>query len=307
MLIISAKSGQLGNRLLLFANFIAFAIEHNLTVLNPAFEEYAEFFVGTARDLLCCYPPPNFTMPGNRAIRNKYYQLIGYLRDKKVLITKEISREKPFSWKYDRHIETLKQNSIICFKGWLFRDGWFIEDTPKLHKYSPAIREYFTPLPQYQKNVDYLISNLKNDAETIIGIHIRQGDYAEHQNGRYFYTSEQYVQVMNLVANLFAGRNIKFLICSNIQQNSSLFHNFNCAFANGNLIEDMYALAECDYIVGAPSSYTMWASFYGEKPLYMIRNVNQAINLKDFVHFYQWQGIFHQRDNWSENFWEWTY
>jgi hypothetical protein len=48
MLIISAKSGQLGNRLLLFANFIAWAIEHNLTVLNPAFDEYAEFFVGTA-------------------------------------------------------------------------------------------------------------------------------------------------------------------------------------------------------------------------------------------------------------------
>ena len=49
----------------------------------------------------------------------------------------------------------------------------------------------------------------------------------------------------------------------------------------------MYALAECDYVVGQPSSYTMWASFYGDKPFYTIRNANKTINLKDFVHFYE--------------------
>ena len=82
MLIISAKSGQLGNRLLLFANFIAFAIEHNLTVLNPAFEEYAEYFVDTASDFLCCYPPPYFTLAGNKFIRSKYFKLINSLSNK---------------------------------------------------------------------------------------------------------------------------------------------------------------------------------------------------------------------------------
>ncbi|MEG4343761.1 alpha-1,2-fucosyltransferase [Microcoleus sp. A003_D6] len=307
MLIISAKSGQLGNRLLLFANFIALAIENNLTVLNPAFEEYAEFFVGTASNLLCCYPPQYFTVPGNKFIRSKYFKLINNLSKKNILKTQEITREKPFNWVKYRDIETLKHGSIVCFQGWIFRDGWFVEDVPKLHKYADKIRAYFRLLEQYTINVENLILNVKNNADIIIGVHIRQGDYAQHQNGRYFYKTEQYLEVMNSAVKLFEGKKIKFLICSNIPQSSSLFDRFNCIFANGHLIEDMYALAECDYIIGPPSSYTMWASFYGEKPLYMIRDVSQAINLKDFVHFYEWQGIFNYRDNWSESFWEWTH
>jgi hypothetical protein len=53
MLVISRKSGQLGNRLLLFANFMAYAIENNYTVINPAFDEYAQFFKSTSKDFLC--------------------------------------------------------------------------------------------------------------------------------------------------------------------------------------------------------------------------------------------------------------
>ena len=219
----------------------------------------------------------------------------------------EITREKPFNWINYQDIQTLKHSSIVCFQGWIFRDGWFVEDLPKLHKYADEIRSYFTPLEQYTINVDSLMLNVKNNADIIIGVHIRQGDYTQHQRGRYFYKTEQYLEVMNSVVKLFEGKKIKFLICSNIQQNPKLFDNYHCVFANGHLIEDMYALAECDYIVGPPSSYTMWASFYGEKPLYMMRDINKAINLKDFVHFYEWEGIFNYRDNWSESFWEWTH
>jgi hypothetical protein len=307
MLIIAAKSGQLGNRLLLFANFIAWAIEHNLTVLNPAFAEYAEFFTGTARDLLCCYPPPSFTAPGNRLLRSQYYKFIKYLTDRKLLTTKEIARKEPFSWRKYWETEKFDRASIICFTGWLFRDGWFVEDLPKLREYAAPIRAYLTPVDRYKINVNNPISNIKNSTEILIGIHIRQGDYDRHQNGRYFYSSQQYLNVMNAAANLFAGKNIKFLICSNIKQEPELFQDFKWVFGSGHFIEDMYALSECDYIIGPPSSYTMWAAFYGEKPLYMIRDVSQAINLKDFVYFYEWQGVFHYRDNWNESFWEWTH
>ncbi|MEG4285815.1 alpha-1,2-fucosyltransferase [Microcoleus sp. A006_D1] len=306
MLIISAKSGQLGNRLLLFANFIAWAIEHNLTVINPAFEEYAEYFTGTAKDLLCCYPPPYFTAPGNKFIRSKYYKFIKYLSNKQVLKIQEISREKPFSWSKYQASQQIKPGSNVCFQGWLFRDGWFVEDTPQLCKYADQIRAYLTPLPRYTTHPDNLISNIKNSADTIVGIHIRQGDYAQHQNGRYFYTIDQYIEVMNAIAQLFSRNNIKFLICSNLQQEPSLFKSFNCVFGSGDLIEDIYVLSKCDYIVGPPSSYTMWAAFYGEKPLYMIRDVGKTINIKDFVQFYDWQEFFNYRDNWNESFWDWT-
>ena len=115
MLIISAKSGQLGNRLLLFANFIAWATEHNLTVLNPAFDEYAEFFVGTAGDFLCCYPPPYFTAAGNKFFRSKYNKFIKYLSNKKILKTPEITRKEHFTLLKYQELEQIKHGSIVCF------------------------------------------------------------------------------------------------------------------------------------------------------------------------------------------------
>jgi hypothetical protein len=306
MLIISAKSGQLGNRLLLFANFIAFAIENKFIVLNPAFEEYADFFKSTHKDILCCYPTPLLAIPGNKKLRQYYYNLNLALAKSRRFNTIELKRDKPFNWKDSNIIAQLKSNSLNFFKGWLFRDGWFVGETENLQKHGDAIRAYFQPLKIYQENVAKLILNLKNETDILIGVHIRQGDYRQHQNGRYFYESEQYVKVMELAQALFPHKKVTFLICSNEKQ-SDYFQQFSYVYGNNHIIEDMYALAECDYIIGPPSSYTMWASFYGDKPLYMIRDVNQALEMKSFVHFYQWQGIFHSNEDWSKSFWEWTH
>lgn len=56
MLIIASKPGQLGNRLFLFAHFVGFSAEQNIPVANPAFDEYANYFEGTRKDLFCRYP-----------------------------------------------------------------------------------------------------------------------------------------------------------------------------------------------------------------------------------------------------------
>lgn len=307
MLVISAKSGQLGNRLLLFANFIAFAIENKLKVLNPAFDEYAGFFESTAQNFLCCYPVPAFTIKGNKFIRKRYYSFNRYLAESELFKTISISREKPFNWSDSKVADQVKEGAIIFFQGWLFRDGWFIGDLDNLRKHSDAIRAYFTPVKKYQDNISNLRATFKKNYNIIVGVHIRQGDYQKHQKGRYFYLTEEYVKVMESVQKLFSNKNVSFLICSNVEQDKSLFNRFDYSFGNNHIIEDMYSLAQCDYIVGPPSSYTMWASFYGNKPLYMIRGVNKVLELENFVHFYDWKGLFHYRDNWNESFWEWTH
>jgi hypothetical protein len=306
MLIISAKSGQLGNRLLLYSNFIAYAINNNFTVFNPAFEEYAEFFQSTARDLFCRYPANPLFIPGNQRLRQKYYNFNRYLANSGRFNTITIQRDRPFNWGSSSILQEIKPG-LNFFQGWLFRDGWFIDEISNLHQHREKICTYFQPLKKYQLNVAKLISNIRNQSSLIIGIHIRQGDYQQHQNGRYFYLAEDYVRVMESAQALFSNQNVTFLICSNQKQEDNYFHDFNYVYGNNHLIEDMYALAECDYIIGPPSSYTMWASFYGEKPLYMIRDVNKKLAMADFVQFYQWQGFFHQHEDWSKSFWEWTH
>ncbi|HIK08513.1 MAG TPA: alpha-1,2-fucosyltransferase [Trichormus sp. M33_DOE_039] len=307
MLVICAKSGQLGNRLLLFANFIAFAIENNFTVFNPAFDEYAEFFQSTSRDILCRYPVSKLPLPGNLALRRYYYKFTRDLVDSGKFNTIDIKRNQTFNWSNSHIKNELKPSGINFFQGWLFRDGWFVEDLAILHKHRETICSYFKPASKYQLNVNKKIAKIRHSTDLLVGVHIRQGDYQNHQDGKYFYQTEYYVKIMKSILDLFPNQTIKFLICSNQEQNDSDFQYLSYCYGNNHLIEDMYALAECDYIIGPPSSYSMWASFYGDRPLYMIRDVNKSVTIEDFVHSYQWQGVFHYNDDWSKSFWEWTH
>ncbi|MEH1886613.1 alpha-1,2-fucosyltransferase [Nostoc sp.] len=307
MLVISAKSGQLGNRLLSFANFIAFAIENNFTVINPAFEEYADFFMSTSQDFLSCYPPPVVSIPGNKLLRKYYYNFNRFLAESGRFKTINIKRDQPFSWNNSIITKELKSGSINFFQGWMFRDGWFVDDLSNLQKHGEKIRAYFQPLNKYQLNVANLISQIRSETDAIVGIHIRHGDYQEHQNGKYFYLFEEYLKVMESAKALFPNKKVTFLICSNQRQKEDYLQHLSYVYGNNHIIEDMYSLAECDYIIGPPSSYSMWASFYGKRPLYMIRDVNKTLKIEDFVHFYQWQGVFYPNEDWSKSVWEWTH
>ncbi|MGA9382203.1 MAG: alpha-1,2-fucosyltransferase [Phormidium sp.] len=305
MLVISAKFGQLGNRLFVFANFIALAREHNFIVLNPAFDEYAHYFETTAKDFLCCYPKLTISIKGNEKLRQKYYDFTRRMSKSRWFNTITITRERPFSWK-KFNLGQIQRRKLNFFDGYLFRDGWFVEDLELLRKYAEPIRYYFKPLKKYRDNVANLIENARRDTDILVGVHIRQGDYQNHQNGRYFFTTEEYLELMESVQKLFDGKRVKFLVCSNTHQDSNLFNRIDWIWGNNQIIEDMYAFAECDYIVGPYSTYSMWASFYGDKPYYMVREVNKSIQMKDFVRFHEWKGVFYYHEDWSKSVWEWT-
>ncbi len=72
LFIIGLRCGRLGNRLILFANLIAYAAEHGDRVANVTFHSYAHLFETTRRHLLPvsdCGPAGR--MPGvASAIRN---------------------------------------------------------------------------------------------------------------------------------------------------------------------------------------------------------------------------------------------
>lgn len=44
-------------------------------------------------------------------------------------------------------------------------------------------------------------------------------------------------------------------------------------------------MAACDYIIGVPSSFSMWANFLGQTPCMHIYNPTEKLSKKDFVIF----------------------
>lgn len=285
MLIIADKPGQLGNRLFVFAHFLAAAMEHNFTFMNPAFDEYANYFPTTAQDLFCRYPLRRSFIRGRPFARKALYKICYYAARVIVRSRLETKFLRAVSLDWDEQLDvgsqqflsTLKRRQIFFLQGWQFRNEHL------LSKHADRVREFFQPMAEFRADVRNLIERARSQCDVLVGVHIRHGDYRKFQGGKYFYEFDVYASLMERAQAMFPGQRVAFLICSNATYDRETFSRFSYAQGTGHLIEDMYALAECDHIIGPPSTFTMWASFYGATPLYLVADPRRPLTLEDFV------------------------
>ncbi|MFS8086666.1 MAG: hypothetical protein ACMG6H_13620, partial [Acidobacteriota bacterium] len=132
------------------------------------------------------------------------------------------------------------------------------------------------------RNIDELISRARQNVDLLIGVHIRHGIIHFANTRKYFYTTHQYAAMMRELPALFPGKRVGFLVCSDWPQDAAIFSGLQVTFGTGDLIEDIYSLARCDYLIGPPSTFTMWASFYGNVPLHFILRADQRLAIEDF-------------------------
>ena len=53
-------------------------------------------------------------------------------------------------------------------------------------------------------------------------------------------------------------------------------------FEQAGAITDLYALSQCDYLLGPPSTFSQWASFYGNGKLCFVKNRHTVLHMDDF-------------------------
>jgi hypothetical protein len=283
MIVIAEKYGQLGNRLFVFAHFVACALEHGLKVSNPAFDEYAEFFETTRRDLFCRHPARASLLKGRRprrwlyALANRVANSLAYRSPRgRFWQVIRIEEGESYDLAAPEFIAAARGKRLVFVQGWLFRDE------PRLRKHAAALREFFAPARHVAERVGAHVRRAREGCDVLVGVHVRQGDYRGFEGGRYFYESGEYARLMRAAERLFPGRRVGFLVCSNERQDEGVFAGLRHAPGPGHFVDDMYALAACDYIIGPPSTYTLWASFYGGAPLYQVREVSAAVSAEDF-------------------------
>ena len=284
MFIIARKGGQLGNRLILSAHFLAFAIERGVTVLNLALDEYADYFESTRGSLFCRYPPRSCRFIGNKYFRSILYRQAYRYASKlteghtRLSLFSVIRSDKSRHFMLDDppFLETIRNRHVV------FAQGYFFRDPSNFIRHADKIRSFFTPFRVHRERVSTLIEQARHSADLLVGVHIRQGDYAKFQDGRYFYSIDAYAGVMRRILTVFGGKRVKFLVCSDAGNLEDELKQFELTWGTGHLIEDMYALAGCDYIVGPPSSFSNWASFYGQAPIHLLYDLNEAISLQSF-------------------------
>ena len=123
-----------------------------------------------------------------------------------------------------------------------------------------------------------------------LGVHIRRGDYRQWHGGRYFFTDEQYLSVIRRFLTLHQDQPVQVFICGNDpslhrERFQQALEGCSVVFPMGNPAEDMCLLSECDYLIGPPSTFTLVASMYHDRPLYWITDPEAPVTEESFGHF----------------------
>ncbi|MGB7346236.1 MAG: hypothetical protein WBD20_18605 [Pirellulaceae bacterium] len=286
-IVIARSYGQLGNRLFLYAHFIAAAREYGVTVSNPCFAEYANLFPATNDDLWCRYPcvnanlvDANLDVPSAR--RRRWLSKAAYLTARAIGISGlGKSRCEVLRLRGDEECDLGGDvfANLLATGRTILADGWLFRSETLLQKHSDAIRNHFQIQPEHRQKVNQTIAKIRQSADVVVGVHIRHGDYATYLGGKYFYPVAQYAEIMRKVAVQFPAQRVAFMVCSNAKIHPNDFDGLNVHYGPGHLVEDMYSFAETNLIVGPPSTYTSWASFYGNVPLIVVKQSDQDIDV----------------------------
>lgn len=292
MVILVKRTGQLGNRLFLFAHFISNAAEYGYELCNPSFGAYAPFFEATASGQFGGLPVRLHPFGEQLAGFDRVFDLLQHPRAFKMLrgatrllpkrlslVTSADDDDQSFDLNQPDYLDQAR-SSVVLAHGWLFRD--------KRHfvRHAPRLRKLFAPIAVHRQAVAALLARVREEADIVVGVHIRRGDYAQYAGGAYFYDNATYARAMHqLRRQLPAHQRVAFLLCSNEEVEAADFAGLTVHRPTGHFVEDLYALAACDYLLGPPSSYSMWASFYGQVPLLHLHTAQQPVALEDFAVF----------------------
>ena len=285
MIILTSKYGQLGNRLQLFAQFIAFSIENGRPIVNAAFSEYSNLFESTSNDILCRYPARRLTLPGGEKAAEFTYRILQPLVrkqraerifGKKIRVVTSTDPKREFRLDDPSFLESIHDSWIVL------ANGYYFVDYNNLLKHADRVKQYFRPLEKHIRNIERIINTARQSCDILIGVHIRQGDYRTYLGGKHFFDISDYVNIMRKTIPLFENRKIRFLLCSDSPLNEADFSGLEITLGPNHIVEDMYSLARCDYIIGPPSTYSRWACFYGDVPTWHFSREDNEPSLDAF-------------------------
>lgn len=217
----------------------------------------------------------------------------------------KISNEKGYNWPtylyakygakigliksvdFDESFEGTNVDSLQLDKQTVLAKGWYFRDYQGFLNYRNELKALFDFKEHIKKPVEQFFSTLSKDTIKV-GLHIRRGDYKTWHQGKYFFSDEEYGQIVNSFAKSL-DKPVELIIVSNDPKlNSKSFENLtSCkvSMLNGNPAEDLYLLSKCDYIIGPPSTFSLMAAFYEDRPLYWIFDKEKQLLAENFDKF----------------------
>ena len=250
--------GNHSNRLFQAIHIEAFCIENKVEFSNPSFKNMSKYY-GLKSSF----------------IDNTLCILIRGLRKLRLIKTLDFNESDRNGF----YCDTILKTKVTLAHGWRFRAH---ELTRKYQDY--FIRKY-SLLPNFYVDNDFYkyFTKLDRSEYNIIGVHIRRGDYKTWENGKYYFTDDIYEMYMTSLSrelSLLSKKKIKFILFSN--ETIDISGSNDIIISNNEWYIDQLIMSKCDYLIGPPSTFTLWASYIGKIQYYHIKEKTGTINLNDF-------------------------
>ncbi|CAN5440076.1 hypothetical protein BH11BAC3_BH11BAC3_47740 [soil metagenome] len=279
MFIISDKPGQLCNQLWSYTNIIAIARECKVKVVIILGEEYFEMFnvvkIATG----------NIIIIKEKSVCAKILRWVAHFARNKEKMKPMFSALKLFNIRFIYgYVEEEKLKTKYKKRGLNFILSWHQRNNHNFfYNNRLFIQKLVSPTINIKQEVDECMQSLKQAYGIIVGVHLRKGDYINFKEGRYFFSDATYLSYMIQMSALLKNNNILFYLFSNEKiiklnfKGVSIFCKDNQP-ASG----DLWAMSQCNYIMGPPSTFSMWASFWQQCPLRFLENENELLSLDQF-------------------------
>lgn len=264
-MIFVTDKGRLCNNILQYGHLYAWGREHGRTTMSMRFaHKYPEFHIS----------------------HTQYHNTLVYMLAKMVA---KLRLMPTVSFDDINSDYVLEQRAMLNHRHVLVK-GWCVRFPNLFEKYKSEILQLFAFSDEVERNVAEKLE--EKDADSLrLGVHIRRGDYARWCGGRYYYSDEQYMDVISQFLLLFPGKEINIYICGNDSKLNRDYYSdmlggeSRVHFPNGSAAEDLCLFSRCDYIIGPPSTFTLVASMYKDARLYWIVDPENNIQISSFSTF----------------------
>ena len=294
MVILTQDFDGFGNHLLLTSHFLVNAVEHDYELAIPSFEGYAPFFEGLAGQSVALFGRLPVRLRPNQLVPELLYHalqprwgtslLLGLPWLPRLLgarIVGDPADGGNVDLNSPAYLAQARGPRPLLVHGWQYRDK------VNFVRHGDLLRRFFRPILPHRRAVEQVLATNRAHADVLVGVHIRRGDYAGWHGGAYLFDNATYARAMREMRELFAPEvRVRFLLFSNEPISATDFAEFDTGRSTDHPVEDLYAMAGCDYLIGPLSTYSMWASFMGRVPLCHLHRPDQPIRaLSDFIVF----------------------
>lgn len=269
-MIFARDKSQMCNNLLQYAHVYAWGREHGRKVMSMRFS----------------YKYPYFKITHSNLVSFPLYMIAKVLAAVKLLPTASFKHAECDHEALEQMM--LRHRHIVV-------SGWYVRFYDLVLKYRQEICDLFTIDPQFTEPVQ---EKMKAYHGIRLGVHIRRGDYAVWKDGIYCYSDEKFADFIRQFSTLFPEKDIEVFLSTNDPAVSATHYEelitdkeqrIHIHHLQGNAVEDLFMLSECDYIMGPPSTYSLVAAMYRDIPLCRMDQVADGkLCLADFKLFDYW-------------------